>query len=83
MELDKIFDKTKKILIEIIDNNSYNISMQSSAIDVAEWDSIVHIELIVALESEFNISFKSNEIGEFKNIGEICHSIYNKLKNKN
>lgn len=39
--------------------------------DCAKWDSLGHIELIFALESEFDVRFLSDEIPELKSIPAI------------
>lgn len=43
------------------------------------WDSLKHLNLIVELEEEFNISFEPEEIAEMKNLNVIFQKIQ-KLK---
>jgi len=37
----------------------------------AEWDSMHHLQLVVALETEFDISFEPEDIGSMKSLDEI------------
>jgi acyl carrier protein len=42
-----------------------------TAADVKNWDSLNHIDLIVAVEREFKIRFTTAEVTTLKNVGEL------------
>ena len=44
-------------------------------IDIEEWDSLGHIQLIVAIEKSFGIKFKSEDIASWQNVGEMVNRI--------
>jgi len=50
-----------------------------TANDVDGWDSLSHINLIVAVESAFKIRFNQKELLTFKNIGDLLASIESKI----
>lgn len=52
-----------------------------SAHDVAEWNSLVHISLMVAVEQNFGIRFNVGEVENTKNVGEFADLIVRKLPN--
>jgi len=74
-----IIEEVTKIIRETFDDQTLNYSPSLSASDIYAWDSITHINLIVAIEKNFNIKFTDNEIFEFKNVGELVNSIQLKL----
>lgn len=75
MERNEILAKLQEIFKEELDNDALVIDEQSNAQNVDGWDSLSHIQLISAIEDEFNISFTSKEIMNWKNIGEMMDSI--------
>jgi len=81
METNKILEEITIIFREILDNNEILLTMNSTAKDVEEWDSLTHVLLIVAIEKHFKIRFTSIEIQSFLNVGDMCNSIKNKISN--
>lgn len=45
-----------------------------------EWDSFKHLDILVRLEKEFNISFTPEEIGKMTSVAEIIEVIDEKTK---
>jgi len=80
MERKEIFEKLNGIFIDVLDLDEYNLTDDTSANDIEEWDSLSHIQLIVAIEKAFKIKFTSLEIMKWKNVGEMVNSIQEKIK---
>ena len=80
MDANTILEQLNKIFIDVLDNEDIKLEPSSSAKDIDEWDSLNHIQLIVAIEKHFKIRFKSSEINGWKNVGEMCVAIENRLK---
>jgi len=81
MEKKEILEQLNKIFIDILDNESININDNTTAEDIEEWDSLNHIQLVVAIEKHFNIRFGSREIQSWNNIGDLILSVYEKQSN--
>lgn len=79
MDRNEILAKLQQIFRVELDNNNLVITEQSSAKNVKDWDSLSHIQLISAIEDEFDISFSSKDIMIWKNIGDMVDSIENYL----
>lgn len=73
---EKILKTIQQILEEVLDVENLNITEYTTAKDVEDWDSIVHVEIIVAIEEYFDIKFRNDEIVRFKNIGDIVTGIH-------
>jgi acyl carrier protein len=80
MDRIEILKKLNKIFIETMDLDSCELTEVTSANDIEEWDSLSHIQLIVAIEKSFNIKLTSLEILKWTNVGEMVNSIEEKLK---
>lgn len=80
MERNEILSALQNIFREVIDNDKIELTFDSSADDIEEWDSLTHIQLVVAIKKAFNINLTSLEILRWRNVGEIVSDISNKLK---
>ena len=78
MERKEIFSKLNEIFIDVLDLDECNLTDETSANDIEEWDSLSHIQLIVAIEKRFGIKFTSLEIMKWRNVGELVDSILSK-----
>ncbi len=81
MEREEIFSTLNNIFMDVLDlDEDIVLTDETSANDIEEWDSLSHIQLIVAIEKKFNIKFTSLEIMKWRNVGEMVNSIEEKLK---
>lgn len=68
----KNIDKLKKILIEIFKiENIDEITDEMGPNDIKDWDSLAHVELVNALEEEFEINLDVIDISRMYTIGDI------------
>ena len=79
MERYKIFETLNEIFIDVLDLDECKLTDETSANDIEEWDSLSHIQLIVAIEKAMKIKFTSLEIMKWKNVGEMVDSIQEKI----
>ena len=75
----QILDKLTDIFREELDNEDIILSAETTAEDIEEWDSLSHIQLIVAVEKAFGIRFTSSEIQSWNNVGEMMASLEAKV----
>lgn len=61
--MDKIELAIQQIMANIFEIQLAQITTESTQDNIGTWDSLKHIDLIVALEEEFNIYFPVEEIG--------------------
>lgn len=78
MTNEEILEKLTGIFHEELDNEEIVLSRETTAEDIEEWDSLSHIQLIVAVEKAFKIRFTSSEIQSWNNVGEMIDCILSK-----
>ncbi len=80
MEREDIFNKLNEIFEDVLDlDETPNLTDETSADDIEEWDSLSHIQLIVAIEKAFKLKFTSSEILKWKNVGEMVDTMLTKI----
>jgi acyl carrier protein len=79
MKKEEILEKIQSIFRSILDNDDLIIDYKTTSNDIEEWDSLTHIQLIVAIEKTFQIKFTSKEIHEWKDVEEMIESMKLKL----
>jgi acyl carrier protein len=67
--------KVNDIFIDTLDNEDITLTYETTAKDVDDWDSLNHIQLVVAIERYFKIRFTSQEIQSWNNVGEMLDCI--------
>ncbi|MNS23264.1 acyl carrier protein [compost metagenome] len=78
MDRIEILKQINTIFIDVLDNEDVVIEEATQATDVDEWDSLTHIQLVVAIEKHFKIRFTSKEIQSWNNVGEMLNCIQEK-----
>ena len=73
-------DRLQRVFREVFDDDGINIAPEMTAGDVEGWDSLSHINLIVAVETEFGIRFSQKELLMFRNVGDLFGGITRRVK---
>jgi acyl carrier protein len=75
-----ILEKLQEIFRDIFDDENLVITKETTAKDIEEWDSLAHINLVLAIREEFNVEFTLEEVSEYKNVGDIVNSIEKRIE---
>ena len=75
-----ISDRLKSIILKELNLESFDFTEDTTANQVPGWDSFNHINVILAVEKDYNVHFKGLEILRIKNIGELQKLIDSKLQ---
>jgi acyl carrier protein len=74
------FERVRNIASDIFGIAPQNITAASSPQTVESWDSIQHLNLVLALEEKFNLQLSPEEIEDLKSIGDAAKLIESKLQ---
>ncbi len=80
MEMEKIYEGLNEIFRDVFDDDSLTVTETTTAADIEEWDSLANINIIVSIESEFNVKFNMDEISSMKNVGEMAKIISERMQ---
>ena len=75
MNRTEILEKLNEVFHDVFDNNDIVVTEQTNANDIEEWDSLIHITLISAVEDEFDVSFDMKTVVSMKNVGDMIDAI--------
>ena len=79
MTREELFKEINDIFRDVFDDDSLVITDETNSEDIEDWDSLEHINLVVAMEKRFNMKFNIKEVGNLKNVGEMADLILSRL----
>jgi len=79
MSREEVFEKLNGVFCEVFDDEDIVIGETTTAEDIEDWDSLEHITLVAAVESEFGVKFSMGQVVTLKNVGEMVDLIMSKL----
>jgi acyl carrier protein len=75
-----LFDRVRRIAADVLEVPIAQVTVDSSSEKIETWDSVHHLNLVLALEQEFNLQFEPEEIDEISSIKNILAVIERKSK---
>jgi acyl carrier protein len=75
----EILSVLTEIMHDVFDDDDIVVGMDTTAADVAGWDSQAHIMLIMAAEQKFGVRFRTAEFEALHNVGDLVHLIAAKI----
>ena len=80
MEKEKIYERLNNVFRDVFDDDSICVKPETTSNDIEDWDSLEHINLVVAVEQEFGMKFNMNEVTTMKNVGEMVEIIMTRMQ---
>lgn len=78
MTREEALQQVTEVFTDVLDRDDIVLNFETTASDVEEWDSLNHIQLVVAIEKKFKVRFTSREIQSWANVGEMIDCILSK-----
>lgn len=79
MDRKQTLARLQVVLRDFFNDPELDVSETTNAEDIPDWDSLANVNLVLAVEREFGCQFDTDEIAEFKNIGDMISSILAKV----
>ena len=83
MNKEKVLSIIECIFQDILDNKGLKINVSDTPEDVENWDSVNNVNIIIALESEFNIKLSMDQITNIKSVGDLLNFVCESKVNSN
>jgi len=77
-----ITDELKRVILTALALDDWDIGDDTVASQVPGWDSLNHVNVILAVEQHFNVRFKGAEVLRLKKIGDLQRLVDSKLGDK-
>ena len=68
-------DRLNAVFQDVFDDDDILVTRQTTASDIDAWDSLMHVNLVLAIEREFNIRFSSMEVALLADAGHLADLI--------
>lgn len=75
MTREKANEVLNEIFREVFDDETLTVGPATTAEDIEDWDSLEHINLVVAVEKKFGMKFNIGEVNGMNNVGEMIETI--------
>lgn len=74
----EIYETLTTIFRDVFLRDDLVLSPELSAKDIAGWDSFKHIEIIIAMQEHYGITFRTRELDSLNNVGDLVRLIVSK-----
>lgn len=78
--MEMIYQQLAEVFQVVFEDDDITLNPETTADDIEGWDSLSHVNLMIAVELKFGIEFSQKEILSFSNVGEMAQTIQNKLQ---
>lgn len=74
-----IKNELKQVILGVLKLDEWSITDETIAAQVPGWDSLSHVNVILAVEKHFGVRFKNIEMLKLRNVGDLQHLVDAKL----
>lgn len=82
MNQGEVHSRLTEVFRDVFESPSLEIGESTTADDVAGWDSLSHIDLIVAVERAFAVSFTTREVMSLASVGDLMRLIERRARSR-
>lgn len=71
LDRSELLKRLNIVFCDVFEDDDIELHEAMTAEDIDEWDSLMHITLVISAESEFGIKLKAAEVGKLANVGAL------------
>jgi len=75
-----LLDELTPVFRQVFDDDCITLTMATTADDIDNWDSLTHMNLVIAVEMKYKIKFALGELQKLKNVGQLAELVEKKLQ---
>ena len=75
MSREEILEKVNEVFRDVFEDDSITVNDETTADDIEDWDSLMHITLVSEIENAFGFKFKMKDVVGMKNVCEMLDII--------
>lgn len=82
MDDNALWQELTSVFSSVFGRSDFTLTPTTTAGDIAYWDSLNHVQLILAVERHFQIRFKHAQVASFENVGDLYAAVKSTLEKK-
>jgi acyl carrier protein len=75
-----LLDRIRRVAADVLETSADKITLDSSPETIDTWDSVHHLNLVLALEQEFDLQFEPEEIDQMKDVRHVLEILGSKVQ---
>lgn len=80
MSREEIYEQLNEVFRDVFDDDTIEVNDHTTSRDIEDWDSLEHINLIAAIETQFGMKFTMGQVVTMKNVGEMVDIISSQIQ---
>jgi acyl carrier protein len=72
---DSLEARVKRMVADVLNVPAAQVTRETSPQSVDNWDSVQHLNLVLAMESEFGVSVPPEDIDKLRTVGDIIDAV--------
>ena len=79
MTKEAVYERLNEVFQDVFDDDEIVVCDTTTSDDIEDWDSLEHINLVAAVEQEFDMKFTMGQVVTMKNVGEMVDIILSSI----
>lgn len=75
-----LLDRVRRVAADVLGTSADKITLDSSPETIDTWDSVHHLNLVLAIEQEFDLQLEPEEIDQMKDVRHIMEILGSKVQ---